>query len=63
MADENVEVVGDEGAEFLPDILQKPRNDIWTALLGITAAAFLVAVILAGMELYKQYDVKFFILS
>lgn len=62
MADEEVEV-GDEGAEFLPDILQKPRNDIYTVLLGVTAGAFFVAVILAGMELYKQYDVKFFILG
>ena len=62
MADETVEG-GDEGAEFLPDILQKPRNDIWTVLLGVTAAGFLLAVILAGMELYKQYDVKFFILG
>ena len=62
MADE-VEVVGDEGAEFLPDILQKPRNDIFTALLGVTAGAFLIAVILAGMELYQQYDVKFFFLG
>ena len=62
MADDPVEG-GDEGAEFLPDILQKPRNDIWTVLLGITAGAFLVAVILAGMELYKQYDVKFFVLG
>lgn len=61
MADE--QEAGDEGAEFLPDILQKPRNDIYTALLGVTAFAFLVAVILAGMELYKQYDVKFFFLS
>jgi hypothetical protein len=63
MADENVEVVGDEGAEFLPDILLKPRNDIFTALLGVTAGAFLLAVIMAGMELYQQYDVKFFFLS
>ena len=62
MADDPVEG-GDEGAEFLPDILQKPRNDIWTVLLGIPAGAFLVAVILAGMELYKQYDVKFFVLG
>ena len=62
MADENVEV-GDEGAEFLPDILQKPRNDIFTALLGVTAGAFLLAVILAGMELYQNYDVKFFVLG
>ncbi len=54
---------GDEGAEFLPDILQKPRNDIFTGLLGITAAAFLLAVIMAGMELYQQYDVKFFFLG
>lgn len=61
MADEIVE--GDEGAEFLPDILQKPRNDIWTVLLGVAAGGFLLAVILAGMELYKQYDVKFFILG
>lgn len=62
MADETVEG-GDEGAEFLPDILQKPRNDIFTALLGVTAGAFLIAVILAGMELYQQYDVKFFFLG
>ncbi|HZN63341.1 MAG TPA: hypothetical protein VFC90_13125 [Planctomycetota bacterium] len=62
MADETIEG-GDEGAEFLPDILQKPRNDIWTALLGVTAVAFLISVIVVGMELYQQYDVKFFFLS
>jgi hypothetical protein len=63
MADEVVVETTDEGAEFLPDILQKPRNDIFTALLGVAAGAFLIAVILAGMELYQQYDVKFFFLS
>lgn len=62
MADEQMEG-GDEGAEFLPDILQKPRSDIFTALLGIAAAAFLTAIIFAGKELYEHYDVKFFFLS
>jgi hypothetical protein len=62
MADERIEG-GDEGAEFLPDILQKPANDIFTVLMGLTVAGFVVAIALAGYELYKFYDVKFFVLS
>ncbi|HEY3227123.1 MAG TPA: hypothetical protein VGK61_09045 [Planctomycetota bacterium] len=62
MADEHIEQ-GDEGAEFLPDILQKPQNDIYTVLMGLTVAGFVVAIALAGYELYKFYDVKFFVLS
>ena len=53
----------DQGAAFIPDILAKPKNDVYTALLVMGFVAFFVGIFLAGRELYECYDVQFWIFT
>ena len=55
------EAAAPKASEFIPDILQKPKNDDYTALMILTFAAFFIGAIIAGRELWEHYDVQFFI--
>lgn len=52
---------GQEAGEFVPESTAKPKNDVFTLLLGLTFVAFLAGILLAGNELHDFYDVQFFI--
>lgn len=55
------EQVEDQGAEFIPADLGKPKSDVYSAMLVLAFVAFLVGSILAGRELWEAYDVQFFV--
>ena len=66
MADEEVVEGADEAAvqeagELIPDAPSKPQNDVFTLLLVLAFAAFLVGTFIVGYELHDFYDVQFFI--
>ncbi len=48
-----------EGAEFVPEAVAKPRSDAYTLILILAFVAFLAGCIIAGRELYENYDVQF----
>ncbi len=51
------------GAEFIPVASNKPKSDIYTVLLVLAFLAFFTGSIVAGNELYEQYDVQFWVLE
>ena len=54
---------GIEATEFTPEFSTKPKSDIYTMLLILTFVAFLTGIMIAGKELYDNYDVMFWVLS
>ena len=52
---------GVQGAEFVPQGPSKPKSDVYTLILILTFVAFLTATIIAGKELYENYDVQFWV--
>jgi len=59
MADEVIEEGGDEGAEFLPEVTSQPKDDVYTLLMGLTVAAFVVGIGFVAYECWLNYDVQF----
>ncbi|MDP6958166.1 MAG: hypothetical protein QF645_05065 [Planctomycetota bacterium] len=51
------------GAEFIPEGSSKPKSDIYTVLLILAFLAFFTGSIVAGNELYENYDVQFWVLE
>jgi len=52
-----------EGAEFVPEAAAKPRSDVYTVLLILAFLAFVAGCIIAGRELYEDYDVQFWVFT
>lgn len=69
MADEEVVEGGAEegapveGAEFVPEAAGRPRSDVYTVLLLLALLAFIAGCIVAGRELYQDYDVQFWVFT
>jgi hypothetical protein len=54
---------GSEGAAYVPEVVSKPRSDVYTVLLLLCFLAFLAGSVIAGMELHETYDVQFWVIT
>ncbi len=52
-----------EGAEFVPEVVSKPKSDVYSAMLVLAFLAFAVGIYLAGNELNEFYDVQFWVFT
>ncbi|MBI4565003.1 MAG: hypothetical protein HY716_09965 [Planctomycetes bacterium] len=57
------EAAASEGAEFVPEVVQKPRSDVYTLLLVLAFVGFLAGIIIVGTELREHYDVQFWVFT
>jgi len=52
-----------QGAEFVPEVVSKPKSDVYSAMLVLAFLAFAIGIYLAGNELHEFYDVQFWVFT